>query len=67
MLQLQITGPDGMVVAEDVTLDRTQAQSFRALGKRLSAALWPSGSYTGTAILLRDGAEVDRASLTLAL
>ena len=67
VLQLQITGPDGTVVAEDVTLDRTQAQSFRALGKRLGAALWPSGRYTGTAILLRDGAEVDRASLTLAL
>lgn len=67
VLRLQITDPEGAVIADDIALDRTQAQSFRALGKRLRAAQWPGGTYTGSAILLRNGAEVDRATLALPL
>lgn len=65
VLHLQITGPAGALLAEDIALDRTQAQSFRAIGKRLAEARWPAGSYGGSAILRRDGAEIDRASLAL--
>ncbi|MES2665834.1 MAG: M23 family metallopeptidase [Pseudomonadota bacterium] len=66
-LQLTLTGPQGVVLEETTPLDRTQAQAFRASGKRLTAAQWPAGSYSGTATLIRDGAALDSASLTLTL
>lgn len=59
-LELRLTGPDGVIAENTTTLDRTQAQSFRALGKRLRAAQWPSGPYLGEAILYRGDAVIDR-------
>ncbi|WP_151717834.1 M23 family metallopeptidase [Gemmobacter serpentinus] len=66
-LDLRLTGPDGILAEENVTLERTQAQSFRALGKRLRAARWPSGNYIGEAVLHRGDAVIDRhrAEITL--
>ncbi|MEH7828386.1 M23 family metallopeptidase [Gemmobacter denitrificans] len=63
-LQLTLTGPQGEVVADTIALDRTQAQAMRAIGRKLRDSRWPPGRYQGQAILLRDGAEVDRAILT---
>lgn len=57
-LDLRIIGPEGEVFAHRDTLDRTQAQFFRAGGKRLRAAL-PPGLYTGEATLTRDGRALD--------
>ncbi|MGI3165222.1 peptidoglycan DD-metalloendopeptidase family protein [Pseudooceanicola sp. 200-1SW] len=54
VLTLVITAPDGPFTRQEITLDRTQAQLFRAHGKRLHAAL-PPGLYTGRATLTRDG------------
>ncbi|THD84968.1 M23 family metallopeptidase [Aliigemmobacter aestuarii] len=60
-LRLTITGPEGEVISETVPLDRTQAQAFRAVGKRLRGPSgWPVGDYTGEAVLIRAGAEIDR-------
>ncbi len=59
-LALAIIGPQGTVIDETVMLDSTQAQGFRAVGKRLRAPNWASGTYTGTITLIRDGAEIDR-------
>lgn len=59
-LSLSITGPDGEVIADTVTLDRTQARSFRAIGRKGTA--WPAGDYTATAVLMRDGIELDRGT-----
>jgi hypothetical protein len=57
-LLLDITGPDGAVITERLALDRTQARLFRAVGKHLRGTGWPTGAYTGTARILRDGAEI---------
>ncbi|MGR3760043.1 M23 family metallopeptidase [Roseobacteraceae bacterium NS-SX3] len=57
---LTVEGPGGRVFEQEDALPKDQAQFFRAAGKRLRAAAWPPGNYTGTAVLLRDGAEVDR-------
>jgi hypothetical protein len=63
-LDLTIIGPAGQVMAETVPLDRTQAQAFRAVGKRLRGPEgWPLGPYSGTAILMRNGVEVDRITI----
>lgn len=66
-LDLAITGPEGAQIHETVLLEKTQAQLFRAIGKRRAAETWPGGLYTGTAILLRNGAEVDQQTLTASI
>lgn len=58
-----LTGPEGDILTERVQLDRTQARLFRAVGKRLRAAAWPPGDYTGTARLMRGQTEVDRITV----
>ena len=53
ILKLSITGPQGVVIADDVTLTKTQAQSFRAIGKKRRGKPWPIGSYSGEVTLMR--------------
>ncbi|MEM8655754.1 MAG: M23 family metallopeptidase [Pseudomonadota bacterium] len=65
MMQLRIDGPDGTLIDGEVEIDRNQAQFFRASGRRLSAAQWPAGSYTGTVVLRRDGVEISRNTGTV--
>lgn len=66
VLTLAINGPNGAILTEQIPLDRTQAQAFRAAGKRVpSADGWPVGTYQGLAILSRSGAEIDRAVVTI--
>lgn len=67
-LLIEVTGPEGQLLAERILLEKTQARLFRAVGKRLKTAGWPIGTYQGTAILLRGDSEIDRfrTSLTLA-
>ena len=60
VMELSITGPQGDIVRQRVTLDRTQAQYFRAAGKRLRADRWPAGSYTGRVTLSRAGTVYDQ-------
>jgi hypothetical protein len=67
VLHLDLTGPEGTVAQDQVTLERTQAQSFRAIGRKLRGDRWPSGSYIGTADLRRDGALIDRFEARLSL
>lgn len=64
-LTLYITGPQGEVIADTIQLDRTQARSFRAIGRKGSA--WPAGDYAATAVLTRDGVELDRSEATIPL
>lgn len=66
-LLLTITGPEGEVISERVTLEKTQSLAFRAVGRKLRTASWPPGQYQGTATLFRDRAEVDRMAITLTL
>nr|HRK43165.1 M23 family metallopeptidase [Gemmobacter sp.] len=67
VLSLDLQGPDGQLIADQLKLERTQAQSFRALGKRLRAARWPAGDYKGTARLNRGGVVIDSTALSLRL
>ncbi len=67
VMALRITGPAGVVMTETVTLERTQARGFRAVGKRAGAGPWPPGTYTGEIALARDGAVLGRRTVTLDL
>jgi hypothetical protein len=42
-----VTGPDGQILHETVTLSKTQARAMRTIGKRRPPKGWPKGSYTG--------------------
>jgi Peptidase family M23 len=63
VVTFDISGPDGPVIAEPVTLERTQAQLMRAIGKK--GQDWPAGTYTGVTTLVRDGTEIDRQETTI--
>ncbi|APE42659.1 peptidase M24 [Sulfitobacter alexandrii] len=67
ILRLAITGPQGEVIADNITLTRDQAQAFRAIGKRRSGASWPAGDYTATAALVREGAMLDERTTQITL
>ncbi|MCE8513436.1 M23 family metallopeptidase [Ruegeria pomeroyi] len=67
ILRLTVEGPGGQLMQQDMTLDRAQAQFFRAAGRRLKGPSWPAGTYEGTASLLRKGVEVDRTLATVSV
>ncbi len=64
-IRFTLTGPEGAVVDDSAVLDKAQAQAFRAVGRKLKTAGWPAGPYTGTARLIRRGAELGRKEITL--
>jgi hypothetical protein len=53
VLSMQMTGPGDIVVSQEIGLDRTQAQAFRAIGKRRPNGGWPAGRYEGRVLLMR--------------
>ncbi len=67
MLTLSIEGPERFSFAHDETLDRAQAQTFRAAGKRLTMARWPAGTYNGTVTMTRKGELLDSMSTSFTL
>jgi hypothetical protein len=67
VIRLSLIGPEGKIVKRDTLLKRTQAQSFRAAGKKLKSARWPAGLYSGEATLLRNDVIIDTQSLSLTL
>ncbi|MFS4580607.1 M23 family metallopeptidase [Phaeobacter sp. C3_T13_0] len=58
-LTLRIDGPSGKLIDQTERLERTQAQLFRAAGKRIRAQGLQPGSYMATATLLRKGQVID--------
>ena len=56
VMEMRITGPEGEFLSKSIELEKNQAQFFRASGRRLTASRWPSGDYSGTVTLVRDGA-----------
>jgi len=60
---LEIIGPDGipdgMIVSQAATLEKSQAQFFRAVGRRAPPEGWPKGRYQGQITLIRGGAEME--------
>lgn len=68
ILRLVITDAEGAAVfTQDAALDRTQAQLFRAGGRRTPDAGWPPGVYRGAVTLMRGDATVDQATTTVIL
>lgn len=65
ILELIIDGPNGEIIAHQAVLEKTQAQFFRAAGKRNKSAGWPTGNYAGTAKLMRDGQLLGQANIDL--
>lgn len=62
-----ILEPDGSTFHTlDITLERTQAQLFRATGRRVRTPLAP-GDYTGTITLTRNGIEIDTETETITI
>ena len=59
VLRITADGPNGPAFSHDVTLERTQAQLFRAFGLRAPAGGWPSGAYHGSLTLIRNGEVID--------
>ncbi len=59
-LQFSITGPQGNLLKTSATLEKTQAQLFRANGKRRVDPAWPAGLYQGTITLMRAGTKIDQ-------
>ena len=65
ILRLEIIDSTGASFhAQDVTLDRTQAELFRASGRRIPGAI-PPGDYTGTVTLIRGGTILDAFTVTV--
>ena len=60
ILTLTIDGPGGNVITETVTLERTQAQLFRAVGRRAPNGGWSPGQYTGRVLHSRAGTVLDQ-------
>src|SRR6056297_1793374 len=54
-LRFTISGPDGEVFRNDVTLDAPQTQLFRAMGRKAPEGGWPAGAYRGYVTLSREG------------
>jgi hypothetical protein len=64
-VRITINGPDGAQVFDTTeTLDRGQAQFFRAGGRRTPEGGWATGTYNGVAVLSRNGTEIDRITAT---
>lgn len=62
-----ITAPDGAVYhTQDIILERSQAQLFRATGRRIRNAL-PVGAYVGAVSLTRDGEVIDAETTTISV
>jgi Peptidase family M23 len=66
-IALSITGPAGDVIEQRLSVERTQALAFRAVGRKLQTSNWPAGRYEGAATLIRNGKELDtrRVNITV--
>ncbi|MDU8909691.1 M23 family metallopeptidase [Aestuariicoccus sp. MJ-SS9] len=53
VLHLSASGPEGPVFDRSVLIEDSQAQMFRAFGKRAPAGGWPAGAYRGYVRLMR--------------
>ncbi len=62
-MTFQITGPAGQILKETVAMEKSQAQMFRALGKKLTTSGWPAGRYDGAVRLIRHGVPLDQADV----
>ncbi|MFY0682257.1 MAG: M23 family metallopeptidase [Thalassovita sp.] len=67
VLALSIAGPEGLVVKKAIDLEKSQAQLFRAIGRKRPDTNWPTGTYTTRAVLLRGDQVLSDRSHTIDL
>ncbi|KIC41480.1 peptidase M24 [Ruegeria sp. ANG-R] len=65
VIRLEIFGPDGEFLSEDMVLDKTQAQLYRATGRRLSDTRWEAGEYRGVVTLIREGTAISKKATSV--
>lgn len=68
LIRLRVAdGTGAEILAADQMLDRTQAQLFRAAGRRRPPDGWPPGPYVGEVTMIRDGEVLStrRTSVTI--
>lgn len=54
VLRMEATRPDGSTLfREDITIEKEQAQLFRAYGRRAPDTGWPTGTYSGSVTQMR--------------
>ncbi|MFY9238705.1 MAG: hypothetical protein WAO78_07555 [Roseovarius sp.] len=66
-MEISIMGPAGEVFSHTATIDKAQAQFFRAAGRRAPSGGWEAGSYSAEISLLRNGAVVDSMTTPLTI
>jgi hypothetical protein len=67
VLDITISGPTGEILSQSITLEKSQAQYFRATGRRTPSRGWPKGSYIGTVTLTRGGHLLDQTTAPVSL
>ncbi len=67
VIRFEITGPTGEILQSDTALEKTQAQLFRATGKKRPPSGWPAGSYSGTATFMRGDIVLGRKGISTSL
>ena len=63
VLRARLAGPGGEGFDLEAALERGQALTFRAVGRRGPEAGWPSGRYEGVAEHVRDGVTISAVPL----
>jgi hypothetical protein len=65
--KLTLLAPDGTTIAESAVppLERAKAQYQAFVGKKLTASVWPSGTYRGTYVVTRSGEVIVDRSFAL--
>ena len=66
-VQITITGPGGIITDHSDTLEKNQAQFFRAAGRRSPDGGWPKGDYVAEVTLLRDGQTISTRQIEMRL
>lgn len=64
---ITLKGPQGQIFTERVLIEKNQALSFRAIGRKRSSAAYTAGPYSAEVRLMRGPTELDRRSLTITL
>lgn len=64
-LEITIDGPTETFVSQELSLERTQAQLFRAIGKRVRGKGLEAGLYLAEVSLIRDGKMIDRMKTSI--
>lgn len=67
-MRITVEGPNGTLLTHETEMKRNHAQAFRAVGKkRRIGRNWPSGAYTATVSLVRNGGTIDSLSKTITI